>query len=154
MLPTEYLSRISRTVLNLLAMYASTSSLTCGSCSMYIEKESFSSNCDLIAGRERLASAQRVPAIPISPGAMSYSIMRIGRGHRCTKECHPPDPVAEFFDRPQLQEEIRCLFIVSLSKVSECACKVELRLPFSPFLCFLGWSCAWNNGSCSCRCGV
>ena len=76
MLPTEYLSRTSRTVLNLLAMYASISSLTCGSYSMYIEKESFSSNCDFIAARGRLASAQRVPAIPISPGAMSYPIVR------------------------------------------------------------------------------
>ena len=88
MVPTEYLSRRSRTVLNLLAMYASTSSLTCGSYSMYIEKESFSSNCDLIAVRERLASAQRVPAMPISPGAMSYSIMRIDRRYIYKKWRH------------------------------------------------------------------
>ena len=79
MVPTEYLSRSSKTVLNLLAMYASTSSLTCGSYSMYIEKESFSNSCDLIAARERLASAQRVPAMPISPGAMSYLDLRTRR---------------------------------------------------------------------------
>ena len=88
MLPTEYLSSRSRTILNLLAMYASTSSLTWGSYSMYIEKESFSNNCDLIAARERLASAQSVPAIPMSPGAMSYSAMRISRDNKYTKGSH------------------------------------------------------------------
>ena len=85
---TECLSRSSRTVLNLLDMYASTSSLTCGSYSMYTEKESFPSNCDLIAVRERLASAQRVPAIPISPGAMSYSVIGVSRRDKCMRESH------------------------------------------------------------------
>jgi len=151
MLPTEYLSRRSRTVLNLLAMYASTSSLTCGSYSMYTEKESFSNNCDLIAARERLASAQRVPAIPISPGAMSYSIMRMGGGIGIRRRgSYLTDPVAQFLDRSQLQEEIRCLLIASLSEMSKGACKVEFRLPFSPFLSFLGWSCPWGGGSGSC----
>ena len=79
-------------MLNLLAMYASTSSLTCGSYSTYIEKVSLPNNCDLIAERERLASAQRVPAIPISPGAMSYSTMRTGRGYGYIRGITPFQP--------------------------------------------------------------
>ena len=79
-------------MLNLLAMYASTSSLTCGSYSTYIEKDSLPNNCDLIAARERLASAQRVPAIPISPGAMSYSTMRLDRGANTREEVIPFRP--------------------------------------------------------------
>lgn len=48
---TEYRSRISSTVLNLLPMYASISSRMYGSCSMYTLKLSLSSSCDWIAGR-------------------------------------------------------------------------------------------------------
>lgn len=49
---TEYFSKISSTILNLLDIYASTSSLTYGSCSIYTPNVSFSSICDLIALRE------------------------------------------------------------------------------------------------------
>ena len=148
--PTECLSRRSSTVLNLLAMYASTSSLTCGSYSTYIEKDSLPNNCDLIAARERLASAQRVPAIPISPGAMSYSTLRMDKGHGYTGGSYLSDPVPKFLNRSQLQEEISCLLIVSLSKVGKGACKIKFCLPFGPFLRFLGWPRAWNHRGCSC----
>jgi len=74
-----------------------------------------------------------------------------GQGARIRgRESYLSDPVAEFLNWSQFQEEIRRLLIVSLSEVRKGACKIEFCLPFSPFLGFLGWSCAWNHRSCSC----
>ena len=58
------------------------------------------------------------------------------------------DPVAEFPNRSQFQEEIHRLLVVSLSKVGKGACKIELCLSFIPFLGFPGCPRAWNHGSC------
>ena len=66
------------------------------------------------------------------------------------RESYLPNPITQFLDRSQLQEEICRLLIVSLSKVSKGACKVKLRLPLGSFLGFLCWPCTWNNGSCGC----
>ena len=65
----------------------------------------------------------------------------------CGRKPYFSDPVTKFLDRSQFQEEIRSLLIVSLSKVGKGACEIEFCLPFSPFLRFLGGSCAWNYGS-------
>ena len=59
------------------------------------------------------------------------------------------DPVTKLLNRSQLQEEVRRLLVVSLSEVGKGACEIEFCLPFSSFLGFLGWPCAWNHGSCS-----
>jgi hypothetical protein len=67
---TEYLSRSSRTFLKSLERYDWIKSRTYGSCSMYAEKIALPVR-DLIADRDMLARAHRVPYIAMSPGAIS-----------------------------------------------------------------------------------
>ena len=86
---------------------------------MYIENDSFSNSCDLMAERERLASAQRAPAIPISPGEMSCFNLRTSKETKMQGNSHLSNPVTQFLDRPQLQEKVRRLLVVSLPEMRD-----------------------------------
>jgi hypothetical protein len=69
---TEYRSRSSKTFLKSLERYDWINSRIYGSCSMYAEKIALPVR-DLIADRDMLARAHRVPYIAMSPGATSWN---------------------------------------------------------------------------------